>query len=59
MPKIKIKIICSDCGSEDVRRDAFAEWDVETQKWTLGPVFDQGFCDNCGQEVILAEIPIT
>lgn len=53
-----IKIVCSFCGSEDVRRDAYAEWDPDIQKWTLGTVFDQGYCEQCGGEASLDEEPI-
>jgi hypothetical protein len=28
----KVMMVCSHCGSDDVRADAYAEWDVEAQK---------------------------
>lgn len=49
----RINIVCSECGSDDVRRDAWACWDVEAQEWTLGEVFDQGFCAACDGEARL------
>jgi hypothetical protein len=55
----KIMIVCSDCGSHDVRRDAFACWDYDAQQWVLGPVFDQGYCEDCGGEASLDEIEVT
>jgi hypothetical protein len=50
-----IRIICSECGGENVRRDAFAEWDIAKQDWVLSSVFDQGHCEDCGGERALAE----
>jgi len=55
----KIKIVCSQCGSDDVRRDAWACWNVDTQEWELGEVFDQGFCAACDGEASLDEEPVT
>ncbi|MEA3061350.1 MAG: hypothetical protein QOJ94_1131 [Sphingomonadales bacterium] len=51
----RIDIVCRDCGGNSVARDAWAEWDVETQDWVLGPVFDQGFCYDCDREARLDE----
>jgi hypothetical protein len=50
-----IRIICPDCGGDNVSRDAFADWDFDTQAWVLGHVFDQGHCHDCGKEVSLDE----
>lgn len=54
----KIKIVCSDCGSDAVMRDAWATWDVDLQDWVLGNVFDQGHCEICECEVSLEEMPL-
>lgn len=51
-----IKIVCATCGSEAVRRDAFAEWDYGAQSWVLSNLFDQGYCDDCGGEATLDEV---
>lgn len=54
---MKIKIVCSECGSENVVRDATAAWDVELQDWTLCAVQDAGYCNECDVgEVTLLEI---
>ncbi len=52
------KYVCSICGSENVRRDAWATWDVETQSWELATVFQAGFCDDCGGIASLDAIKI-
>lgn len=51
----RIEIACKECGSTDVRRDAWAIWDTENQEWGLGEVFDQGFCSKCEGEAKLIE----
>ena len=55
---MKIDIICRKCGSRDVRRDAWAAWNVEKQDWELAEVFDAGFCATCDQEQSLDEVEI-
>lgn len=55
MSKKKVKIVCRDCGSEDVVRDAWAEWDVENQEWVLQDYFDAAYCNNCEGECKLEE----
>lgn len=42
-----VRIVCGWCGSEDVSRDAWADWDVAAQAWVLRQVFDDGFCQAC------------
>jgi hypothetical protein len=54
----RIRIICGECGGTNVRRDAWAEWDERHQRWVLGSVFDQGFCEDCGDERSLDEEPL-
>ena len=51
----KIKIVCAHCGSEEVFRDAWAEWDIANQEWVLQNVFDAGYCNNCEGEASLDE----
>lgn len=58
VPEVKIprlQILCGQCGSLNVRRDAWAMWNVETQKWELTDVLDQGYCDDCEGEAHLIE----
>jgi len=54
----RITMICAECGSKNVMRDAWAEWDETRQEWVLGPVFDQAACEDCGGETRLVELPI-
>lgn len=46
----RTKMICQRCGSEDVRHDAWAEWDFDHQEWTLAETFDYAHCNNCDGE---------
>jgi hypothetical protein len=55
----KVKMVCSQCGSDEVRADAYAEWDVESQSWELAQTFDKGaHCDKCDAETRLEERPL-
>ena len=45
-----IKFTCSKCNSDDVVRDAYAEWCVESQDWVLGSTYDSFACNECGAE---------
>ena len=57
-PNKRIAIVCETCGSDHVTRDAWAEWDVTTQEWTLGAVYDYAFCHKCEEGAHLAEIAL-
>jgi hypothetical protein len=48
-------MVCATCGSEDVFRDAWAEWDPEGQRWELGTVFDAAFCAKCDNRTLIRE----
>ena len=46
----KVVMSCTHCGSTEVYRDAWAEWDVESQSWVLQDVFDYAYCCRCDGE---------
>lgn len=48
-------IVCKQCGSEMVRRDAWGEWDSTTQQWVLADVFDYAYCLDCDQDTELED----
>jgi hypothetical protein len=50
---MRIAKVCEKCGSEDVRIDAFAEWDVDTQSWELQETFDYSWCCDCDAETYI------
>lgn len=54
-PDPAITIHCATCGSDDVRRDASAAWNVELQTWEIVTVFDNADCETCGGETSLIE----
>lgn len=54
-----IKITCTYCGSDNTRRDAFAEWDPLQQKWVLGEVYDSGHCVDCEDDARLEDTELT
>ena len=55
----RLQILCSRCGSTDVSRDAWAEWDVTAQDWTLRAVYDHAHCHTCDTETRLTEAPLS
>ncbi|WP_305097880.1 hypothetical protein [Croceibacterium aestuarii] len=54
----KVRMVCEDCGSEEVTRDAWAEWNVDMQHWQLGAVFDYAYCHRCQANAHIEERPI-
>jgi hypothetical protein len=54
----RIAIVCGACGSDEVSRDAWANWDVQAQEWVLGSVFDYGHCHRCDGESRLIEVEL-
>lgn len=43
--------VCPHCQSEQVVRDAWAEWHIGERDWTLKTVFDAFCCDKCGVSI--------
>jgi hypothetical protein len=39
-------------------RDAWAVWNIDTQKWELGNVFDHAECADCESETQINESPV-
>ena len=56
--KRAVKMVCGTCGGENVMRDAWAVWDVATQQWELGNVFDHAHCDDCDGETRVKEVTL-
>lgn len=54
-----ITIVCKQCGSDNVMRDAYAMWSVEEQKWTLAATYDVTHCVDCEVEAPLIEKELT
>jgi hypothetical protein len=55
----KVKMVCAHCGSDEVRADAYAQWDVEAQEWEVAQTFDKGaYCSKCDGETRIEELPL-
>jgi hypothetical protein len=54
---MKVEYVCDICGSDQVSRDAWADWDTATQQWTLGAVFDYAHCHRCEKKTHLTKRP--
>lgn len=55
---MKKKPACGYCGSGNVVLDAWAEWNVEAQEWTLGCLFDDFWCQDCGSDCSVDFVPV-
>jgi len=51
-------MVCNVCGSDEVSRDAWADWHVKNQQWVLGAVFDYAHCHRCDVETRLVEVEL-
>ena len=61
MPEeLAISMVCATCGSADVLADAYAEWDVGNQCWSVQSVMDKGHhCNACDGECRIEELTLT
>lgn len=48
---------CNHCGSNELRFDAWAEWDAVTQTMVLNNWFDNAYCCECVGECTPEEVP--
>jgi hypothetical protein len=51
----RVEYACERCGSVAVTRDAWAEWNLESQAWALSEIFDFAFCHTCHRETRLTQ----
>ncbi|WP_186402124.1 hypothetical protein [Sphingopyxis sp. P1IMeth2] len=42
--------VCTQCGSDQLVRDASARWDMDAQDWTMSGLYDCTTCNICGGE---------
>lgn len=54
----RVRKICETCGSTEVVRDAWAEWDEDDQQWVLQNVFDDAYCETCEGSATIIDEPI-
>ena len=50
----KVRKVCGECGSEDIRLTAWLRWDVEEQRWVLsmdGMEEDSFWCIDCDSTI--------
>ena len=55
---MKAKYICKHCGSDNVGRDAFCDWNQQTQKWEISNFMDREICFNCSDDTTLITVTI-
>lgn len=47
----KYRMFCPNCDSERVLRDAWSVWDFENQKWVLHSSYQNGYCEDCEENI--------
>lgn len=52
----RVKYICRVCKSDDVGRDAWTQWDMESQQWQVQNLMSESFCFKCEGETILDQV---
>ena len=57
-PTARIAYVCTTCGSDQVKLDAWASWSVETQSWELNSTMQMAFCENCECETSIRSTPL-
>lgn len=55
-PKKRIHFLCSECGSKEVRADAYSQWDPDAGAWVLHSVYDDKHCESCDTRCHLDEV---
>ena len=50
-----MKKVCKYCGSEDVKKDAWAVWNEKKDRWELYDYFDNDYCEECGEETTIVD----
>jgi len=51
-------MVCKQCGSDEVSREARADWNAKKQEWMVGAVFDYAHCHKCDCETSLIEFEL-
>jgi len=46
---------CAHCGSSEVRKDAWAAWDLHAQQWEVAAIYDHVYCLDCDAETTIVE----
>ena len=58
-PDNPVKMVRSCCEGENVLKNAFSNWDIESQEWVLFDTYDKGsFCEDCEDETGIEEVDI-
>lgn len=58
-PDPNVTIHCGVCDGQNIRADAYAEWNQELQTWELVTIFDSKDCEDCGGQCSTVEKEIT
>lgn len=51
--------VCSYCGSDEIKFDAYSIWDKENQEYKVDQTFDEVYCEKCEGETSVNWLNIT
>ena len=54
----KVKYVCTECGCDEIKCDAWATWDEYKQRWILDDTFDMTYCPDCDGTCTTREVEI-
>lgn len=57
MSNNKVRYERPHCNSEEIPRDVYVSWNVDSQQWELENVFDYTIYNKCEREVSPTEKP--
>lgn len=46
-----VKVICTQCGGEDIENDALVEWSKTAQQWVIKSLLTGTYCVTCEEDV--------
>lgn len=56
---MSVRVVCGNCGSEDVFCESISRWNVDTQEWELSPIdASPACCEACGGKTTLLAVAV-
>lgn len=56
---MNIRKQCLECGSIDVKVDAWAIWNIEKQEWVLSDYYpNNAYCEYCDGACNIIDVPL-
>lgn len=43
----RMRQVCTECGSSNIKQDAWVMWNIDRQEWELSDIYDNAYCCDC------------